>query len=73
MAHTFARSAKHQRAACAVKAQNIDDRALYLIGGATDGAILNIAVRHIAGGGINADGLALIMLGQCHNVFGQGR
>ena len=53
-------------------AQHIDHRPLDLIGRNTNDAILNIAVRFIEAGRINAYGIALEPAGQGGNILGNG-
>jgi len=69
-AHPVASVAEHQRARGLEKAQHVDHGQFDFVRRDADSAVFNVAVRLVAAHGVDAQGVALIALGQGRDVLG---
>ena len=69
--HRLAGGAEHHGAAALEEAQHVDDRMLELVGRDPDRAVLDVAMRLVRDQGVDAEGVALVALGQRGDVLGR--
>ena len=71
-AHALARGAEHQAGARLEVAQHVHRRALAVVRGHGDGAVLDVAVRLAPGARVDPQGVALVAAGEGGDLLGDG-